>query len=455
MSLSSILSIARSALWAHQRAMAVTAQNVANAQTPGYTRERLTLMAVASSPYVANGIGLGVTDAGVERTRDTFYDATYRNESGLLGGSATMRDYLSQVESAVNEPSDTGISAALDGLFQSFGDLANDPSSGTNRDLVRTAASRLVRQLNTLDQQIQQTSQDAVAKLRQDVTDANAITSQIASLNANIRAAHAAHADSADLEDRRDLLTDQLSSLAGVRTLPQEDGSITVLAGDTTLVDGGTAHALSIVPAPGGGFGIGMDGSGTPIDLKAGSMKAITDLVSKVLPDLTSKLDTFTQSLVTEVNTIHRTGYTADGQTGTDFFDPAGTTARTIRLTDAVSASGDAIAAGGTNTAGDNSVALLLAGLANTGVASLGGRTMRDYYTGTAASVGTGVRDATTESEIHSTLVDHADTMRSSASGVSIDEEMVNLIGEQQAYSAAAHLVQVANDMMDTLMNMI
>ncbi len=455
MSLSSILSIARSALWAQQRAMAVTSQNVANAQTPGYTRQRLNLAALASSPYVPNAIGLGVTDLGITRTRDDFFDATYRNESGLLGGSATMRDYLGQIESAVNEPSDSGISAALDGLFESFGDLANDPSSGTNRDLVRAAANRLVRQLHTLDQQIQQTAQDALAKLRQDITDVNAMTSQIATLNANIRAARAANADSADLEDQRDLLIDNLSTLVGVRTLPQEDGSITVLAGDTTIVDGGASHALSLIPGPGGGYGIGLAGSGVAIDLKSGSMKAITDLLSSALPDLTSKLDTFARSLVTEVNAIHETGYTLDGQTGTDFFDPAGTTARTIRLTDAVAASGDAIAAGGTNAPGDNSVALLIAGLANTGAASLGGKTLRDYYTETAASVGTGVRDATTESGIHATLVDHADTMRSSASGVSIDEEMVNLIGQQQAYTAAARLVQVANDMMDTLMNMV
>src|SRR5438093_10658044 len=129
MSLLSFLSIARSAMMAQQRAMDVTAHNVANAQTPGYSRQRLNLRP-ADPLLTANGmIGRGVTDGGIVRIRDGFLDTAWRHQSGLLGGATTLLSYLSQVESAMNEPSDTGLTATLDQMFQAFGDLANDPSN--------------------------------------------------------------------------------------------------------------------------------------------------------------------------------------------------------------------------------------------------------------------------------------------------------------------------------------
>jgi len=455
MSLSSILSIARSALLTHQRAMAVTAHNVANAQTPGYTKQTLSL--VAETPlFTPDGqIGRGVTDNGVTRARNQFFDSAYRRESGLLGNSSTMRDLLGEVEAAINEPSDTGISSALDGLFQSFGDLANDPASRTNRDMVRSSAERFAQRLHTLDTQITQVTTETADRLRSDVGSANQLASQIAALNVEILSTRGGEQSAPDVEDQRDLLVDQLSSLMDVRVLPQSDGTISVVAGDTMLVEAGTAHTVELKPIPAGGFGVGIQGNNALIQLQGGSIKALSDLTSNELPSLRGRLDTFTQTIVEEVNRIHRAGYTPAGATGVDFFDPAGVTARTIRLSDAVAASGDAIAASGTGASGDNAVALQLAQLAHSGVATIGGKTLRDFYTDIASSVGVGVSDATNDAWVHQSLVDHADSMRSSTSGVSIDEEMVNLIAQQEAYSAASRMVQTANEMVQTILNMM
>ena len=182
------------------------------------------------------------------------------------------------------------------------------------------------------------------------------------------------------------------------------------------------------------------------MDAKSGSLRALCELTTTTLPGIQQQLDSLAQALVTTVNGIHRTGYTLTGATGTDFFDPAGVTAQSIALAPAVAASGDAIAAAGTAAPGDSDIAQQLAGLSTTGIAALGGKSFRDFYVDLAGSVGADVSGASQNTDAYQAMVDQADTMRASVSGVSVDEEMVALISQQQAYSAAARIVKVADD---------
>ena len=129
MSISSILNIARSALIAQQRAMGVTAHNVTNANTPGYSRQRLNLVASAAPGGANQLVGMGVSEEGITRVRDRFLDISFRRESGLLGGSSTLRRFMEQIEIAINEPSETGVASALDGRVHSVSELASGPSS--------------------------------------------------------------------------------------------------------------------------------------------------------------------------------------------------------------------------------------------------------------------------------------------------------------------------------------
>jgi flagellar hook-associated protein 1 len=452
-SLASLLSIARSAMTAQQRAMTVTAHNVANAQTTGYSRQRIQLTAAVPEFTPLGTIGRGVTDAGVQRIRDSFYDSRYRGESGLLGNSTTMGDVLGQVEAAINEPSDNGIASSLDGLFNAFSDLANNPTSTTTRTLVQQAGRRFAQQLSQLDATVAEVANDALTKMREQVSQVNDLTSQIADLNQQILAYGGADGNAPDLQDRRDLVVDQLSNLVGVRVLQRQDGSIGVLAGDTMLVDGAGAQTLTVQSLGGGAYGLATAG-GTTVDPKSGSLKALTDLVSTTLPGIRAKLDQLAQAVVTTVNAIHRTGVTGAGGTGVDFFDPAGVTAQSIGLSAAVGASADAIAAG-TGASGDGSVARQIANLSTATNPALGGRSFRDFYTDLAGEVGSDVSSAQADADAYQTTVDQADTMRASVSGVSVDDEMVALITQQQAYTAAARIVNVADDMIKAVLDMI
>jgi flagellar hook-associated protein 1 len=454
MSLASLLSIARSALLAQQRAMDVTGHNIANASTTGYSRQRLTL--TASTPlWTALGpVGRGVDAGAVVRIRDSYLDDAFRRESGSLGGSTTMRSFLSQVEGAIGEPSETGVGAAIDGLFTAFADLAADPSNASSREAARQAGSRLVARVKQLDGRIAQAQADALTRLNSEVTEINSMTRRIAELNASILATGGASGSSPDLQDARDLIVDQLSSMTGVTVVRHDDGSIGVLAGDTLLVDGGAAQELA-VRSSGTGYGVGLASGTALMDPRGGSLGALCDLTSDTLPGLRRQLDTMVAGLVDQVNTVHRTGYTLAGGTGTDFFSAAGTTAATFSLSSAVAASGDAIAAAGTDADGDGSVALRLSMLGSTPVAALGNRSVREFYTQFVTSVGEAVSDAQAGVDTSQTLVDNADSQRTSVSGVSLDEEMVALIAQQQAYGAAARLVTMANEIAQQVIDLV
>ncbi|HUK63929.1 MAG TPA: flagellar hook-associated protein FlgK [Dongiaceae bacterium] len=456
MSLVSLLSIARTALLAQQRAMSVTGQNVANAQTPGYTRQVLDLHA-ADPLWTPHGtVGTGVEAGAVVRMRDTLLDTAYRRSAGGLGSATTRQGTLTQVQNAVNEPSDTGVAAALDQMFAAFGDLATDPASRTSRNLVLDKAQTLVDRLHTLAASLAGTAQDTATAMKNQAAQVNDLTRRIGELNTRILAAGGPEHSAPDLEDQRDVLIDQLSGMVPTQVIQHTDGTIAIAVGDTLLVDGANTKTLDVRAAAGGGSTVGVTGDPNPLDLgNTGSLGALVQLSTVTLPGQQAQLDQFASALATEVNALHRTGYTPAGATGIDFFDPAGTTAASIRLSAAVQGNPDSIAASSGAAGSDGDLALQMAGLGNQPVASLGGLTLRGAYDAFATGVASSVQQAGQDVDTQQALTDNADAQRQSANGVSVDEEMTVLIAQQQAYSAAARLVQTANDMITEVLNMV
>ena len=451
MSLSSLLSIARTALLTHKRAMEVTAHNVANAQTPGYSRQRLQLHTLEPVRTPEGLIGRGVTAETVSRSRDQFYDAAFRRENGSFSRASTLRDGLSQVEDAIGEPSDVGLSASLDRMFHAFSDLANDPSSPAGRDQVVRAGDRLAKQLNQLDLRLATASSDAYSRLQGQTQQANELLKRIADLNRNILASGGDAA--VDLQDSRDNAIDALSELMTVNVFRHDDGTVSVVGDGASLVDRVNATTLSLT---GSGSAIALvDAGGATLGSVGGSMGGALEFIDRSVPGIKAQLDQLASSLVAQVNAVHRRGYTAAGATNTDFFDPSRITAGAIKLTDAILNSSAAVAAGGTNLTGDGTVALQLSQLGSTTVAALGGRTFRDYFSGLAAGVGQSVQGASADADVQQSLVDQADQRRTAVSGVSVDEEMVNLMSQQQAYGAAAKIITIAEEMMKVLLDTI
>ncbi len=455
MSLASLLSIARSALSTHQRAMEVIGHNVANASTPGYSRQRLLLAAEAPLLTGMGSIGRGVTDLGVQRARDQFLDAGYRDAQGGFGQADTLQSMLGQIDGAMGEPSDTGLSAAMDKLFASFSDLANNPDDATARSLVAQAGQRFSTQMQQLDKRLKAIADSTSQQMRAAVTQVNQLATQIAQLNSKITASGGVDGPSPDLLDQRDNLVDQLSALTNVQVTQHADGTLTILSGSTLLVDGAGAQALEVRPGAASGFVVGVANGGPVVDFQGGSLAALTTLSTKTLPDALSRLDLLAQTVVSQVNAVHMSGCTSQGWTGIAFFDPAGVTAGTINLSSQVLASPANIATSSGAGTNDGKTALALAALGKQPQAALGNLTFQGYYADSASTVGLAARNAADDATTQQTLVDQADSRRTAVTGVSVDEEMVNLIQQQQAYGAAAKLVTVADQMVQTILGML
>jgi flagellar hook-associated protein 1 FlgK len=453
MSLIGLLSIARSALLAQQRAMSVTAHNVANAQTPGYSRQRLDLAAAEPLRLPFGMLGRGVTSPGLGRARDTLLDLALRTDSGGLGHAQTRLDLLGGVENALLEPSDQGVATAFDELVQAFGDLANEPASGALREIVRGAGRRFVGEVHRVNDALAAGAAEARTRLADQVQEVNRLAAELAGLNQAIAAAGGE--GTPDLADRRDLLLDRLAAFGTVRVLAQSGGSVNVVLGNHTQVEGARANDLAAMSLAGGGWAVGSAASGTAVGTGPGSLAALTELLSTTLPGMQSQLDQYVAFVAGEFNAIHAAGYTLTGGTAVNFFSLPSPSAGQLALDAAILASGDNIAAGATAAPGDGNNALALAALAGQPIAGLGGRTLRQTYETFAATVGRAAQDADRDVSVRQALVERDETRRQAVSGVSVDEEMVTLIGQQQAYAAAARLVKAADELMRELINLV
>ena len=450
-----LLSIAKSALQTHQRALDVTGHNIANAATPGYTRQRLDQTEAIPLRTPQGYVGRGVGDMGVVSSRDTFLDTAYRAEQGNFTQADTLHTLVSQVQTMFNEPTDQALGSALDTLWNGFSDLANDPAGGAQRVAVQNDAAQVVQQLHDLDKGLTSVSNTAATQFTDGVARINQIATQVADLNRQIIASGGGADHAGDLADKRGVLLDELGGLVDTRVYQGNSGSVSVVVGDAMIVENGVAQQLQTATRPGGGLDAMVVGDTRALNFTSGKLAGLDDVMTVAVPKVRSALDTLASSLVTTVNAIHQTGMTNASVTGTNFFDPAGTTAASIALAPAIAASPANIVTGTTAAAGDNTIALQLAGLRTAGVPGLGGSSLGDYYTSIVTDLGTTVANADQQSTSAQVISSGISAQRSSETGVSTNEEMISLITQQQSFAAAAKIVTVADSLLQDLLNMI
>ncbi|MBI2406698.1 MAG: flagellar hook-associated protein FlgK [Gemmatimonadetes bacterium] len=463
-SIESILSIARTAMLAQQTAIDTTGHNIANATTPGYTRQTAVLSALdpLRTPSGVFGRGVGVVD--VRSARDAQLAQNARTTGTAAEGTAARRDLLAQVESVFGEPSDTGLLAGMDAFWNAWSDLANAPADHTARVTVQRRGDALARQFNTVANQLLTLSDDTRTAVAQDVRRINELVTQIAATNDQILPAESGGHQASDLRDARDRLIDELSTLVPVTVMDRPDGTDVVLLNGMPLVDGNSGKALTLSgtlsPV------VRFNGSATPLRLSGGALQARLEILATDLPQAQANLDQLASGLISGVNALHTSGWSPTagvagnwdplaGPTGSGvlFFDPTAATARTMRLsgtvaTDAASiASGDAL-----DGTGNNRIALAISALRTTAPTSPVGSFASEYQA-LIAQVAGAANAATAEASVNSSLASHAKTRLQSAAGVSTDEELVALIRHQQAYAASTRVIETARALYDALMS--
>jgi flagellar hook-associated protein 1 FlgK len=480
---SGLLSIARTALLTHQSALQTVSQNIANAETPGYSRQEAVLVANTPLRMSYGSVGTGVHIETILRRRDILLDDNFRSASTLAGGTEMRRDLMSQVESVFGEPSDAGMASALDAFWGSWSDLSASPNSVATRSVVQQRGRQVATLFNEYDTQLTQQRSSTLERLQNTVGTINAIAEQVAELNTRIVTSESVGQTNNDLRDLRDMKLDELSKIAGTRVLQQANGNVTVLIGNSTLVESGSARPLTIsldvpVPTPTTPLAdidvkIRLGGSLDRLAPLGGELKAIVDVVNTDIPDARGRLDAMAAQFAQAVNTVHTTGYTFTGNTipGTaagNFFDPGSATipvsAATLKLSSAVAIDPTKIAASGNaNGPTDNSIAQGVSALriadgtvsfTGSGGASESGSFL-GFFRSMVTRIGLETASATDNATVYRSLTDQADARRQAVSGVSTDEELVNMMRVQQSYQAATKMIKVADDMMQTLLSLV
>ncbi|GAA1817672.1 flagellar hook-associated protein FlgK [Luedemannella flava] len=453
------LSTALSALYAQRRGLDVTGQNIANANTEGYSRQRVDMRAIASQQVPAvhavwSGAGAGVDVTAISRARDAFLEARGRAEHAQGAYLDVQKQVFGSVESIFTEPSDTALQSQFDDYWAAWHDVANNPGLLAARNQLLERGRVVTDGLSRAFDQLGAEFTISRSQLEAFATDINTTTKTIAELNQSINRAQAAGLPVNELADQRDLQLMHLAEVAGTTAIARPDGTMDVLLGGSTLVSGSSSRELKV----GGGTRLEdlvTDPTGQRVSLQwadngrtatatDGRVAAHLQSLNTILPDYANQLDAIAASLASSVNLAHGQGHDLNGNPGTAFF--TGTTASTIKVAIddpmLVAASSQA---GAPNLDAGNADALAALGQKTDGADSA--------YRRLVAGLGVQSQSAARRAEIQAAVETEIDVARSSQSGVNLDEEMTNLLAYQRAYEAASRVFNSIDETLDTLIN--
>jgi len=462
--LSVALEAAKRALFSQQTAVNVTGHNIANVNTPGFSRQRAVMVTGLSLNVPGGRVGTGVSVATIERVYDRFLAAQISAQVQGKGKSEAEMQVLDQVQAIFDETSGGGLNQAFNDFWNAWKMVATNPQGSAERSALVAKTTTLTQLFRDIDSHLSTLQTDINANMRGLVDRANSLTKEIAGLNLAIQQVEVGGQQPAnDLRDRQQVLVDQLSELLPVQVFSQADGQIGLqLPNGKPLISGTSTWQLT-ANASGGSVQIQwVDASGAPVDITAqlsqGKLGGFIHARDTLLTDYRNKLDTLAAGLINAVNSVHRAGVGLTSATDLPLF--MGSTAGDITINPTIQQNSDHLAAAvlesdGTYAVGDNRNALAIAALQTTPL-NLGGtwRTLDEYHGMLLGQVGTDAQQAEQGLAYQEAMLTQLTNRRDSISGISIDEEMTNLIKFQQAYSAAARLITRVDEMLRTVIEM-
>jgi flagellar hook-associated protein 1 FlgK len=456
-----IMSLAGQALMTQQQAISVTSHNIANVNTPGYSRQQLIMTTNTPLDSTVGPMGNGVGADDIERIYDRFLSAQISNESQGLGRWDAQKDAVELVEMILNEADGSGLSRAMSKFWDAWQSLTNNPAGNTERQVLVTASQVLATTFNYLSSDLSQSQQDLDLGIQATVADINRLSEQLADLNEKIISSEVGFLSANDFRDQRELVLKELSELIDINTFEDANGAVSVFgANGRPLVTAGQFWQLSNeTNAIGLQDVVWVDHAGNTTnitaDISGGKLKGYLEVRDGVIVDYINRLDTLAQTLMTDVNTAHQSGFALDGSTGRVFF--AGTGAADLEVNPNIAGNPVLVAAAADalTVPGDNRKAIEIANLQYQLVMSANTVTYNDYYSSLVRDAGNEVLISDAYYNHQSNMLAQLENQRESVSGVSLDEEMINLIKFQNAYTAAAKLITTADEMMQTVLQMV
>lgn len=460
MSLGSGLAIALSALQANQGAEAVTANNIANANTPGYDRQVPDLEAMPPETVGNVQYGSGVELAGVRSITDQLVTNQIQQQQQRNGQAAAFQGAMQPVEQMFDETQGTGLETDLGNFFNSLQQLEAQPADLPTRQAVLNAAQTLAGGLNQTSAELASQQSNADQEVVQLTAQVNQLTSQIAGLNGEIGGLPANSSGAGMLNDQRTELVTQLSQLIRVQSVTTNSGMINLTtSGGGALVVGSQSVALTTAVNPATGMhDVYAQGTDLTAALGAGpqggELGGYIQARDSAIPQMQSQLDTLAAGLANAVNTQNQAGYTLSGAAGGNFFvpPPAGTAGAAAAFAVAIT-DPSGIAASSDGSAGSNGNAVALANLRGQNI--IAGQPPDAYYANAVSQLGTQVQNANTQQTAGAQILSQLQNQLGAVTGVSLDEEAANLMRYQQAYAGAAQVVTAIDNMVQAALQMI
>lgn len=446
------------ALQAFQRGLETAGHNMANVNTKGYTRQVVDYVPTSPTTFlgirkIALGTGVGV--ASITRARDAFLADRLVRVEGDAARFEAKANALGMVEEVFGSTTGNILLTRLGSFFNSWSSLASNPNDDTARMEVQTSGDALGSAVRQKYTDLKAAKTNVQGQITQTLQRIQELSDTVARLNASIRATSVDGTSPNDLLDQRDLALDELSGLVAIQTYPQQDGSTFVHAGSMPLVD--SAGAYNVPQQYDAANGTLTDGA-TTFKIRGGRLQGLFESCNQI-SSYQGQLDAFAICLRDEVNYLHQSGVGADASTGINFFrlpsSPMVSASEALDLSDEVRASTNAIAAGTSGAAGDGGLALALSQLRDQNFVALGSKNPAQYLTAMVADVGQQVASAQDTLSTYQAVKTQVQEQIQSVSGVSIDDEMANMVRLQRSYQAAAKALSVFNQVTEDLINMV
>lgn len=448
------LNTALTSLYAQRRGLDVAGQNIANANTEGYTRQRVEMQSQVGAIVPAtwaktDGLGTGVAVSDVQRLRSEFLEGRGRTEHAQSSYLSTQTAAYASIEDVFAEPSDTAMQAQMHDMWAAWGDVADNPNNSASRSALLQKSATVVDGLHSAHEALAGQWGDSRAELGARISDVNNAASAIAELNSSIVLAKAAGVQVNELEDQRDMHAMHLAELTGATASKRQNGAMDVFVGGATLVSEFTTRSLRV---SGSNDFAGL--AGAPVQLRwadtgtaataGGTMGALSDTLTATIPGISAALDGVAAKLAATVNAAHTAGYGTDGVTGRPFF--AGNTADTLTIALDLGKP-EQVAAAPTPGNFDNSIAATLSQ-----TSMLAGGPDKAYQS-MIAQLGVAAQTSGRRADIQDNVMLQVDAARESEAGVNLDEEMTNMLTYQRGYEAASRVLTTIDSMLDQLIN--
>lgn len=454
-----VLNTTREAILSHLTALNVTGNNVANVDTPGYSRLRPTFGSVGVIDASQEQGQFGVKITAIERLYDKYLEAAMVRQEQEVGYNNAQLDVLNRVEGIFNESAGGGISELLSQFWGAWSELSANPTGITERDNLVSISQSLASMFRQKANELINVQSDTNALISDTVTQLNNYLDSMADLNNKIAQIEISGGSAASLRDQRAELLRNISQIIDVNYYEEADSTLNIfISNGRSLVEGINVWKLGVEPNqadPNNYDIVFQDTRDVAINdrLQGGKLAGLIDVRDTKVAGYLSDLNSMAATIINSVNTWHSSGYDLNGNVGGDFFSTTSTPAKDMRVDPTIVADVRKIAASATvNNDGDN--ARMINALKDGVIMAGGTATIDNFYQTVVARLGNDVAGSKRTLDHQTAVMNQIDSQRESVSGVSIDEEMLNMIKFQAGYNAAARLAGVINEMMDTLINL-